>query len=99
MPLMLGLRLAFPRLGGKIRLTGSHWKFSLKLYLDYWLVFSPTQGLDAASIQKTMEVLKEMGMLVNIPKADITSTQKLACSGIKWSTQDTSRSLDPNNAL
>ncbi|KAK4289108.1 hypothetical protein Pmani_037908 [Petrolisthes manimaculis] len=52
------------------------------MYLDDWLLFSRTRE---KSVRITLEMMKDMGWLVNLHKSNINPTQMLTWLGIEWS--------------
>ncbi|KAK4322186.1 hypothetical protein Pmani_006985 [Petrolisthes manimaculis] len=68
------------------------------MYLDDWLLFSPSKEETAANVSTTTQLLQEMGWLVNWGKSKLIPTQSITWLGIQWSTRDSSLSLAPENA-
>ena len=67
------------------------------MYLDDWLLHSPTREGVANNVSATLRVLAVMGFFVNFPKSATTPTQQLDWLGIRWDTTTASLSLAPDN--
>lgn len=100
--LPFGLSLA-PRVFTKlVRVVGARLTaagVSTLMYLDDWLLHSPTKEGVATSVSVALKVLADMGFKVNLDKSALTPTQKICWLGIEWDTINSSLSLAPDNAL
>lgn len=100
--LPFGLSLA-PRVFTKlVRVVGARLAeagVSTLMYLDDWLIHSPTKEGVAISVSVALSVLADMGFKVNLDKSALTPTQKLCWLGVEWDTTNFSLSLAPDNAL
>lgn len=99
--LPFGLSIA-PRVLTKLTKVVAHrlveWGVTSFMYLDDWLVFAQSKEQATISVRTKMGVLKEIGMLINLPKSKLIPTQEIDCLGIRWSTTDACMSLTPDNA-
>ncbi|XP_076030869.1 uncharacterized protein LOC143019053 [Oratosquilla oratoria] len=100
--LPFGLSLA-PRVFTKLaRVVGARLAeagVSTLMYLDDWLIHSPTEEGASTNVSVALRILTEMGFKVNWDKSTLTPTQKLHWLGIEWDTINASLSLAPDNAL
>ncbi|XP_045106652.1 uncharacterized protein LOC123501712 [Portunus trituberculatus] len=100
--LPFGLSIA-PRVFTKlVRVVGASLAeagISTLMYLDDWLIHSPTKEGVLNGVSVTLKVLGDMGFQVNWDKSAFTLEQKLCWLGIEWDTINASLSLAPDNAL
>ena len=69
------------------------------MYLDDWLVYSPSKEKTLTNVRVAMKVLGEMGFVINVPKSSLVPSQQLDWLGIRWDTVSATLSLSPDNRL
>lgn len=62
-----------------LHLEGIH----ISLYLDDWLIRSPSKGQCMKDLQRTLSLTDELGLIVNLPKSQLSPSQDLTYLGVR----------------
>ncbi|MPC72877.1 hypothetical protein E2C01_067190 [Portunus trituberculatus] len=68
------------------------------MYLDVWLIVSPTHEAAVVEVTTAVSTAQEMDVRVNFAKSDLRPTQRLRWLGMKWDTSRAMVRLSPENA-
>lgn len=72
---------------------------STLLYLEEWLLHSPSKDGVANNILVVLGVLADMGFIVDMGKSAFTPMQQLDWLWIRWNTTTANLSLAPDNVF